>query len=443
MPEESVESRQGIIAECLEALEKGDLDTIELACTLHRDLAAQIRSVVQLATQLKQDAGSAAIGTGELTLVGRSIRQYRVLRELGRGGVGVVYEVHDSQLDRNVALKVLATHAATRQELQRFRREALALARTRHPHITAVHDVGVTEQGGPYFVMDLIRGASLDERLKAIDAYDPATLKRADLLPVASSIEKLGIELTLRVVAKGDGRTTVGEVRQDAAPAPARLDSYVAAVLRLGSQVADALDHAHQMGVVHRDVKPGNILLDANGEPHLVDFGLAFGVGHDSVTATRVIRGTPHYMAPEQLTGDRLTIGPRTDVYALGVTLYHCLALRPPFRGDSTNIVFARIEHGNPTRLRSLNRAVPRVLEAVIQKAMDRRPDRRYVSAAAFRDDLQAVIHGRPVQARLGRFWYRTGSLLPRNPTNAVAMGMMLALLIEVVAILIYSLVTG
>jgi hypothetical protein len=402
--------------------------------------------------------GPGAGGQVGPSLVGSAIHQYRIVRELGRGGVGVVYEAYDTHLDRSVAVKVLAVHAATRQELQRFRREALALARARHPHVTSIHDVGMTHQGRPYFVMDLIRGASLDERLKAIDAQDPKTLRRADLLPDAGRLEHLNIEVRLRVV-DGDGSPPMGAADPAGGTAPghaalglaggagglatdhaagrgaahasshaAGLNAYVAAIVRIGAKLADALDHAHQAGVVHRDVKPGNILIDADGQPHLVDFGLAFGVGKETVTRTTALHGTPLYMSPEQIHGDRTAIGPRTDVYALGVTLYHGLALRPPFQGDSAGVLFSRIEHGHPPSLRALNGAVPGTLQAVIMKAMERRPDRRYVSAAALRDDLQAVLDGRPVQARPPGPWRRAGDWLVRHPA-VVALGGMLVLL--------------
>ena len=434
MPE-SVQSRKEIIDECLAALERGDLETIELACTVHREMAAEIRQLVRMATQLRQDAAASGAGL-EPSLVGGSIRHYKVLRELGRGGVGVVYEVHDGNLDRNVALKLLATPAASRAELQRFRREAMTLARIRHPHITAIHDAGVTEQGGPFFVMDLIRGATLDERLKSIGTARAATLERTQLLPEYGPYERLGIQVELRVV-EGSARRPVGAASQPDPPGAARLNSYVAAIVRLGTKVADALDHAHQMNVVHRDVKPGNILIDADGEPHLADFGLAFGVGDDTGTSTRAIRGTPYYMAPEQVSGEARAIGPSTDVYALGVTLYHALALRPPFQGETAATIFARIVHGSPPKLRALNAAVPSALEAVVMKAMHKQPERRYVSAAALRDDLRAVLEDRPVQARMPGWLRRARVWVSRYPVIATLFAVMLLLVLGFTALVI------
>jgi serine/threonine protein kinase len=430
---------------------------------VHRELSGEIRSLVRMATALKAESGDGQVGP---SLVGATIHDYRIVRELGRGAVGVVYEANDRKLDRSVALKVLAAHAATRPELQRFRREALALARARHPHITAIHDVGVTAQGLPYLVTDLVRGASLDERLKAIEAPDPAALQRRNLLTETGRLEHMNIEVRLRVVGAGgapssarDGQAApagagaagpsgvgAASARGAAAtaarqappasprPAAARLNSFVATIVRIGAKVADALDHAHQAGVVHRDVKPANILIDPNGEPHLVDFGLAFGVGKDSVTFTAALQGTPLYMAPEQVANDRDAIGPRTDVYALGVTLYHCLALRPPFEGQSSSVLFSRIQNAHPPALRALNRAVPATVDAVIMKAMEKRPDRRYVSAAAFRDDLQAALEGRPVQARPPGPWRRAGEWLVRHPASVTLAGLLLLLASAVAA---------
>jgi serine/threonine protein kinase len=430
MPEPSLDLRQEIVAECLEALERGDQDTIELACTVHRELAAEIRSLVRMVDVLKADSGFLEDGRDGPSLVGAIVHQYRILRELGRGGVGVVYEAHDTKLDRRVALKVLAAHAATKQELHRFNREVLALARTRHPHITAIHDVGITERGVRYLVMDLIRGHSLDDRLKAINVYDPTTLKRADLLPDSGAIEHLKIRVDLRVV--GDGRAVQDDGSFKPRLRPARLHPYVATIVRMGAKVADALDHAHQAGVVHRDVKPANILVDADGEPHLVDFGLAFGVGKDSVTRTAGNPGTPLYMSPEQVSGNRPSVGPATDVYALGVTLYHALALRPPFQGESPGAVFSQIQHANPPRLRALNRTVPASVEAIVQKAMAKHHEDRYVSAAALRDDLKAVLAGGPVQARPPSVLRRVGGWFADHPATRATIAMLILVLLLV-----------
>jgi serine/threonine protein kinase len=140
-------------------------------------------------------------------------------------------------------------------------------------------------------------------------------------------------------------------------------------------------------------------------------------------------------MSPEQITGDRAAIGPHTDVYALGVTLYHCLALRPPFEGQSSSVLFARIEHSHPPSLRALNRSVPATVQAVIMKAMEKRPERRYVSAAAFRDDLQAALEGRPVQARPPGPWRRAADWLARHPAS-VALACIAVLLVAAVGAL-------
>jgi hypothetical protein len=247
----------------------------------------------------------------------------------------------------------------------------------------------------------------------------------------------MNVEVRLRVLDENGGQAADGvgngagtgrrRLSLPALAVPARsaaadLNGYVAAITRIGARVADALDHAHQAGVVHRDVKPGNIQIDAEGQPHLMDFGLAFDVGREPVTRTTAVHGTPLYMAPEQVKGDRDATGPRTDVYGLGVTLYHALALRPPFEADSASVLFSRIEHGHAPRLRALNRAVPETLEAVVMKAMERDPERRYVSAAALRDELQAVLDGRPVQARPPGPFRRAGDWLARRP-SAVALG--------------------
>jgi tetratricopeptide (TPR) repeat protein len=280
---------------------------------------------------------------------------HEVLDRLGRGGMGIVYRARDVRLGRIVALKMLAeARYATRERVERFLDEARAVARLRHPHIVAIHAMGEHE-GRPYLSLEYLDGGSLADRLAA------------------------------------------GPM----APRPAA---------ELVETVARAIDAAHRAGVVHRDLKPANVLLTADGVPKVSDFGLAKLLDSDAArTCSGQVIGTPSYMAPEQAEGHSARVGPAADVYALGAILYQALTGRPPFLGDSaleTIKLVATSEAVPPTRLRP---GVPRDLETITLKCLEKAPLGRYPSAAALAEDLRRFLDGRAIQARsvgaAGRLW--------------------------------------
>ncbi len=279
---------------------------------------------------------------------------YELLELLGRGGIGVVYKAKQVALSRTVALKMIlhAEHASDEQRA-RLRLEAEALARLRHPHIVQIHEVG--ELGGqPFLALEYLEGGGLDRRL-------------------------------------------------DGGPLPPR---EAAALLRT---LAGAVEAAHRAGLVHRDLKPANVLLDAGGAPKVTDFGLVKRVGEADQTGTGAVMGTPAYMAPEQAEGRAKEAGPAADVWALGAILYECLAGEPPFGGASAMEVLLRVIAAAPYPLSRLNPNVPRDLEAVCLKCLEKDPRKRYVTAQALADDLGRWLGGEPVAARavgrLGRGW--------------------------------------
>ncbi|MFG0316382.1 MAG: protein kinase, partial [Planctomycetota bacterium JB042] len=276
----------------------------------------------------------------------RCLGPYELRRELGRGAMGIVYEAWHERLDRIVALKVVAAgRLASEDELRRFRTEARAASRLRHPSIVPVHDVG--EDGGHhYLVMARIRGPSLATRLK-------------------------------------DGPMAPREA---------------AVVVR---RLAAALDYAHGEGVIHRDVKPANVLLDEDGTPLLTDFGLART--HDdesSLTVDGHPIGSPAYMAPEQAAGDAGRIGPRTDVHALGAVLYALVTGRPPYAAQTAVAALQIVRERPPIDPRTLDPSIPVDLETIAMKALRKEPDRRYESARALADDLDRWLAGVPIHAR-------------------------------------------
>jgi len=282
--------------------------------------------------------------------IGPVVPGYEILGELGRGGMGVVYRARQVQANREVALKmILGGDTAAADDRTRFRTEAVAVARLQHPHIVAVYDVG-EHAGRPFFSMELCPGGSLSRRL-----------------------------------------------------ADTQMSPTVAA--ELIRKIARGVEAAHAAGVIHRDLKPGNILLTADGEPKVADFGCAKVSGPDgrSVTSTGAVIGTPSYMAPEQASGVARVAAP-ADVYALGAILYECLTGQPPFRGPSPMDVLMRVLTEDPTPPRELKPDIPRDLEFICTRCLEKNPTRRYQSASELASDLDRFLHGEPVSTARGRF---------------------------------------
>jgi serine/threonine protein kinase len=273
------------------------------------------------------------------------IRGYEILEELGRGGMGVVYKARQISLKRIVALKmILAGAHASPQDLARFRREAEAVAQLQHPNIVQIHEVG-EQDGCPFFSLEFVDGGSLAQRLTGT-------------------------------------------------PQPA---SWSAGLIET---VARAVHVAHQRGIVHRDIKPGNVLLTAAGVAKITDFGLAKRLQDESVhTRTGSIMGTPGYMAPEQAEGKK-AVGPPADIYALGAILYECLTGRPPFMGLTPLDTLLQVVSDEPALVRKLQPKCPRDLETICMKCLEMSPARRYPSAEALADDLRCFQAGEPVLAR-------------------------------------------
>ena len=303
---------------------------------------------------------------------------YDVETLLGRGGMGVVYKARHRRLNRPVALKMLIAGAyAGPNERARFQREAEAVASLNHAKIVAVYDVG-DHEGCPYFTMELLEGGSLAQSLAGT-------------------------------------------------PQPAR---QAAALL---ITLAEAVEAAHRGGIVHRDVKPANILLTADGTPKVADFGLALHFeAEPSLTLSGARIGTPSYMAPEQVSGKTGTIGPAADIYALGAMLYEMLTGRPPFRGETAAETERQVIHDEPVSPSRLNPKVPRDLETICLKCLHKDPQRRYASASALLEDLQRFQRNEPIAARPAGLAERAAKWVRRHPTHAaiLAAGLVVAILL-------------
>jgi tetratricopeptide (TPR) repeat protein len=335
--------------------------------------------------QLSGGAADGAAGDiGAVGLVASRIGPYETIRLLGEGGQGAVYEATDVRLGRRVAIKVL-NKLESPSALRRFRREAALLASLDHPALCSLYEAG-DHAGRPFLAMRFVEGRSLAELIRE--------QRDAGAGPV-----------------RLPGVATTDSVRD-----------RTVAVLRVLADVAKALAFAHEKGVVHRDVKPANIVLDAEGRPVVLDFGLARAEDGDSVALTLSgdVLGTPAYLAPEHLegrTGDH-----RVDVYGLGVTLYESLTLRRPFEAPTREELFKRILEDPPPDPRPMNSAVHRDLLAVIEASLAKDPDRRYASAAALAVDLVAVAEGRPVSVRRAGVVVRAVQWAGRNRTKAAVL---------------------
>lgn len=372
--------------EFADRLRRGERPSVSDYATKHPEHAEQIRAVLPAVAQMEQLKNfrkSTSVITSE-NLPDR-LGDFHIVRELGRGGMGVVYEAVQESLGRRVALKVLASHAQLDPERrERFVREAKAAARLHHTNIVPVFGVG-EQDGLPYYVMQLIPGHGLNtlvNRWKDLAQGETrAHARRGDSTVVSGEKVKSKREPKPPALPPADG------------PAPGDWNL----IASIGLQTAQALHYAHQKGVLHRDVKPANLLLDERGEVWVVDFGLAKLANYRGLTATGHIVGTLQYLAPECLHGKA---DARSDVYGLGATLYELLTLAAPFDAESPVQIMKMIADSSVTPLRKLNPQIPRDLETIVLKAISRDPSRRYTTARAMAEDLEAFLDDRPILAR-------------------------------------------
>lgn len=402
-PEGGIRSEDGdpdldaAIAQVLRAIEANDSARIAAIIRRHPDKESAIRRflathgvVERLLAPLREglvaaaDLAAACVPSLES---GRRLGDFELLRELARGGMGVVYLARQVHLDRLVALKTIQAGAAgaDREQIERFRREAAAAARLHHPHIVSVFGAGQAD-GIHYLAMEYVEGQSLASRIKD---------------------HPFGLAAAVEIVRK----------------------------------VAEAVDVAHSAGIVHRDLKPSNILLDTGGEPKVGDFGLAtFPAEGSDLTMTGALVGTPSYMAPEQATRSRDQVGPATDVHALGVLLYELLVDRPPYRGETPLDTMGRIANDEPIPPRRVRPEIPRDLETICLKCLEKNPKRRYPTARALADELRRFQRNEPILARPAGPWTRMLKWVRRRPAAAGLLVASAAFLVTVVALLVVSL---
>ena len=322
-----------------------------------------------------------------------TIGDFKIIREIGRGGMGTVYEAEQISLQRKVALKILPSHLSFSDDaVRKFHREAEAGGRQSHPGIVAIHAVGEHE-GLHYIAQELVGdGTTLSDRLEEIRRFDEQP------------------------------------------------PGYFRRVVQLISDVTDALRHAHDSGVIHRDIKPSNILLADEWRPKVTDFGLAKVEDALALSRTGDLAGTPYYMSPEQAMSKRIEIDRRTDIYSLGVTLYEMLTLKRPFEGRTSHEILKKIMVVDPLDPHKTNPNAPRDLSVICSKAMEKLPAKRYQSMEEFGDDLKRYIRGDAILAKPVGLVTRFRKRVKRNPVTSAAVGMgVMAVVILVLYVLLWS----
>jgi tetratricopeptide (TPR) repeat protein len=455
-PSRLAEDRIGELAEAfLGRHRRGERPSVEEYAAAHPELAGEIRRLFPALLMMEdlQPESSDLTGGWAVTpgAAPERLGDFRILREVGRGGMGVVYEAEQESLGRRVALKVLAAQGVHHpKQLLRFHREARAAARLHHTNIVPVFGVGESE-GQHYYVMQFIPGLGLDAVLDEVKRLRGPQPKPQALAPPAEGRAPAAAEVVRSLMtgqfppaaaedpseerlAPGHAAPTVASgppsslVLPGQGPGSSATDStgrYARSVALVGVQVAEALDYAHRQGTLHRDIKPSNLLLDGQGTVWVADFGLAKAADSDDLTHTGDIVGTLRYMAPERFEG---RCDARSDIYALGLTLYELLARRPAFDKSDRAALIRQVTHEEPPRLRGLDPTIPRDLETVVHKAIEREPGRRYAEAADLAADLRRYVEGRPIRARrispLEHAW-RWGQ---RNPAAAALVAAVLAL---------------
>ena len=460
--------------EFAERLRRGERPSLEEYTDRYPELADDIRELFPAMVKVEQvDEGKIA-QENALKALGptRSLQQigdYRILGVIGRGGMGVVYEAEQISLGRRVALKVLPRHvAADRLTLERFRREARAAARLHHTNIVPVFEVG---QDGDirFYAMQFIQGQSLDGVITELRHLRIRSHSKASSQEKAKSspeTREMSPSVAHSILAGGflpegdvrDNRAAVGEEATEAGPlssfapdsssTPTPLTSAVLpggtqlsvaemshrvfhrSVAHIGRQAAGALVHAHARGVIHRDIKPSNLLLDTDGVVWVTDFGLA-KAEDDGLTQTGDVLGTIRYMAPERFLGQA---DPRSDIYALGLTLYELLVLRPAFDSPNRLALIEQVRSVDPPRPRSIDPRIPLDLETIVLKAVEKDAKARYASADAMSEDLRRFLADEPIQARQVSAPERYWRWAMRNRAIATLGGVLTALLVAVTA---------
>ncbi|MEZ5967015.1 MAG: serine/threonine-protein kinase [Planctomycetota bacterium] len=407
-PRADADVLNALVQECADRWQAEGSAVVERLCAQHPEHATRLRRRLDLLekTGLLQDRSAE---------VPRHLGEFVLRGQIGSGGMGVVYRALQPSLQREVALKVIRPdHSFFDDSRQRFLREVNAVARLQHPGIVPVHVVG-EDRGVLFYAMDLVPGCTLAQVLAHLGQRDPASLTGRDLALAVAQLTPAHRE-DPDATKQGTGFAA----------------SWVETCLRLVLQVAEALEHAHGRGVLHRDVKPSNVMLTPGGRILLLDFGLASTTTDPRITRSGAELGSLAYMAPEQVRGDAAAIAATTDVYGAGVLLYELLTLAQPFARATAEATRQAVLAGRPAALRARNRALASDAALVCQTAIDPDPARRYASAEALARDLGNVLGLRPIAARPLGAALRLRRAVQRHPARALSVVFAAVLLLGV-----------
>ena len=389
-------------------VKQGHSPSVDKYAERYPQIAHIIRQVFPSLAILDDCAPTGLPGGNDVEQAVGVLGDFRILREIGRGGMGVVYEAEQLSLGRRVALKVLPFAAMLdKQQLARFKNEARAAATLDHPNIVAIYSVG-TERGVHYYAMQLIEGQSLAEVIEQMRRTSGRAVEQKSSSGVAGDCPDFAESADSRATDNAR-RTTdtnpnavLSTLHAPSSSLPAYSSrEYYRTVARLGIQAAEALDHAHQNGILHRDIKPANLMLDDAGKLWITDFGLARIEQDAGMTITGDILGTLRYMSPEQALAKRVVVDHRSDIYSLGVTLFELLTLKPAFTGDDRQELLRQIAFEEPRRPRQINPRIPQDLETIILKATEKNLADRFATAQELAEDLRRFLDDQPIKAKL------------------------------------------
>jgi len=447
------------VKEYLSALEAGSRPSRREWLARYSDIAKELSECLDGLAFVHSAAGRLGHGpshattaeTGAEVVEGRPLGDFQLLREIGRGGMGVVYEAIQLSLERRVAVKVLPLAAALdSRHLQRFKHEAHAAAQLHHTNIVPVYAVGC-ERAVHFYAMQFIEGQSLADVISVLRrqagresdqpvasvSLKPIARQRETALSQTDSTQPLSAMGSSQKTAPGDQahvpKTVGGATGIEPAESLGMLRiskgcGFARTVASLGLQAADALDYAHRMGVVHRDIKPANLLLDVRGNLWVADFGLAQLYEDNGLTQTGDLVGTLRYMSPEQASGRAVVLDQRTDIYSLAITLYELVTLERALVGTTREQLLYQISSTDPAPVRSIDRTIPSELEVIIAKAAAKDPAERYPTARALADDLKRFLADEPILARPPTVWDKVVKWTRRHRALALFAVAMLSL---------------